>query len=209
MADDDGYSFVKTPALIAYMSGIGLTADQTSALQDVLDGTQRELERYCRRWFQRKTWVEWLTPDEFGRLWPTSVPVLSVSDPAGLTPYQDNSLRGWSPVGSPISLGQLGGGIDRYLMQGVSGGVISDGFAGGANVLTTYIGGLDPDGDDIQDVRTGILRVAAREAEVRHDDTLDPSDLEARNPAQHDKRTIGWTTDELKKFDRLRRRTVR
>lgn len=179
-----GYSFVTPAALKAYMSGINLEVDQQAALQDVLDGVQRELERYCRRQFERRERTETIRPDAAGRLWPKATPVVSVSAPVGLYGAGNQILGSWD-MGYP------------GLLAGI-----------GAGVTVTYVGGLDPEDDDLHDVQVAILRVAAREAEVRHDDVLDPTDLEARNPAKHDKRQIGWTDDELKKFDRLRRRTV-
>lgn len=173
------YSFVSVEELKDYMSGIGLDADQASATQDVLDGVQRELERYCQRKFTRTTHVENITPDEFGRLWPKATPVVSVSDPVGL--YVDGNAI--------VGLG------------GIYWGWTSP-------VTVTYVGGLDPEGDDLHDVRVAILRVATREATSLHSDVLDPNDLTARPAKDRDNREIGWTEKELAKFDRLRRRTV-
>jgi hypothetical protein len=187
-----GYSFVKVHELKDYMSGIGLDADQASATQDVLDGVQRELERYCQRDFERKVRTERLQPDELGRLWPRSTPIESVSAPVGLV-IGGNGLWGATYVALP-SVGY--GGF---------------GFAGGFPadpIEVTYIGGLDPDDDRLHDVRVAILRVASREAVSLHSDVLDPDDLQARPTKDRDSRPLGWTDDELKKFDRLRRRTV-
>lgn len=181
------YSFVSVSELRDYMSGIGLDADQSSAMQDVLDGLQRELERYCRRVFTRKERTEVIVADEMGRLWPSATPVVSVSTP-GLW------ARGNEIVGSST--------------WGYTAG---DGFYGGVGphgVSVTYVGGLDPDDGDFHDVRLAILRVAAREATTRHDDVLDPNDLSARHVAPADRRALGWLPEELAKFDRLRRRTV-
>lgn len=180
---DTAYSFVKVSELKDYMSGIGLDADQASASQDVVDGVQRELERHCQRYFTRRVRTEALYPDEFGRLWPKAVPVVSVSSPLGLT----------TEGGNPNALvGAVGGGY----------------WGSSAPVLVTYIGGLDPDGDDLHDVRVAILRVASREVSALHSDVLDPNDLSARPARDRDNRVLGWTDDELRKFDRLRRRTV-
>lgn len=179
---DHQYSFVGVQELKDYMSGIGLDADQASATQDVLDGVQRELERYCQRQFTRKERVETLTPDEFGRLWVKATPIVSVSDPVGLV------IDGNAIAGAPYTLAW--GGLSAY------------------PVTVTYVGGLDPEGDDLHDVRVAILRVATREATALHSDVLDPNDLSARPAKNRDTRELGWTKDELEKFDRLRRRTV-
>lgn len=174
---------VSTGDLRDYMSSIGLDADQASAAEDILAGLQRDLERYCQRPFERRTVTETIVPDEYGRLWPKVTPVLSVSDPSGLFPGPGNMLGG------------------TYGLEYAFGGAP-------APVTVTYVGGLDLEADDLEDVRLAILRAASDEMEVRHDDTLSPSDLEGRRPAPPARRMPGFTAEELAKFDRLRRRTV-
>lgn len=170
-----------------YMSGLSLEVDQEAALEDVLAGCQRQLERYCQRQFVRKVRTEVVIPDDDGRLWLKASPVVSVSSPTGYTLLPG---RG--------GLGHAG--------FGWGGGPFGDPYA---PVSVTYIGGLDPDDDDLEDVKLAVLRVAAREATTRHDDVLDPRDLEARRVEPSDRRPfLGFTKDELEQFDRLRRRTV-
>lgn len=186
---NDGYSFVKEQELVTHMNKLGLEADQSKSLQGILDGTQRELERHCQRRFEKREWVEKLEPDEFGYLWPTAIPVASVTQPDDFPLYIDLHGRRLSGYRSALTL------------------------AGTPELVeVTYVGGLDPrDPDgllDLSDVRLGILRVATREAQVRVDDTLNVDDLEARQTKPADKLPLGWQPDELKKFDRLRRRTV-
>jgi hypothetical protein len=182
-----GYSFVTTDDLKTYMSGIGLSTDQADAMQDVLDGLQRELERHCQRRFERKERTEILEPDVLGRLWPEAVPIVSVSvpDPDATGLWLDVSRRAIVGFRSQLTLA----GIPE-------------------SVEVTYVGGLDPDSDDLQDVKTAILRVAAREATTRHDDVIEINNLEARDVEDQDKQPLGFQPAELKKFDRLRRRTV-
>lgn len=179
MSADERYSFVSVGELKDHMSGIGLDADQASASQDVLDGVQRALERYCQRQFERKERIEQVVPDEFGRIWLKATPIASVSEPAGLV-VDGNAVygAGWWGVGL----------LTPYTV--------------------TYVGGLDPDDDDLHDVRLAILRVATREVSALHSDVLDPNDLDARPVRDRDGRTLGWTDEELARFDRLRRRTV-
>lgn len=176
--DADDTSLVSTDELRDYMSGIGLDADQAGAMQDVLDGLQRELERHCQRRFTVRSYVESIYPDEFGRLWPKHTPVLDVLEPAGYV------AAGNQMIGQPVSV--FGGAY--------------------APVLVRYVAGLNP--DDAADVRSAILRVAAREATTRHDDVLNVNDLTARHVDARDAAPLGWTPDELARFDRLRRRTV-
>lgn len=182
MSENDGYSFVKTRDLKDYMSGIGLDADQSESSQDILDGLQRELERHCQRLFERKVRTERLRVDDCGRLWPKATPVVSVSDPVNLAAGYGNMLE---PLFSLTVAGYPGEWVE-----------------------VTYLGGLDPEDDDLQDVRLAILRAAAREVTDRHDDTLSVKDSDTRDKQRSDKRDLGFTEKELKKFDRLRRRTV-
>lgn len=183
---NEGYSFVKTGDLKDYMSGIGLDADQAEASQDVLDGLQRELERHCRRLFERKERTERVRVDELGRVWPRAVPVVSITSPV------DTFTVGWGNMLDPVS------SLTLAAPWGLPGGFVE----------LTYVGGLDPEEDDLHDVRIAILRAAAREVTDRHDDTLSVKDTDARDRQRTDKRELGFTEAELKKFDRLRRRTV-
>lgn len=174
-------SFVDTNELRDYMSGIGLDADQADSAQTILDGLQRQLERHCQRPLERVERTETLTPDEFGRLWPSATPIVSVSDPVdGIVINHRMWLTG-------SSLASVWGG-------------------GWQPVTVTYVGGVD--GPDEEDIRVAILRAAAREVTVRHDDVLDVTDLTTRRVEAVDRRTPGFLPDELAQFDRLRRRTV-
>lgn len=175
-----GAGVVSTGELKDYMSGIGLDADQAEAAQDILDGLQQQLERYCQRPMVRREVTETLWPDEYGRLWPTATPVVSISVPTGLA-VQGNSIVG-------VSYGPLAGPI-----------------AGGA-VSVTYVGGVD--GKNEPDVRLAILRAAAREVDARHSDVVAVNDLSERPAQPIDRRDYGFTDVELAQFDRFRRRTV-
>lgn len=177
-------SIVTTTELKDYMSGIGLDADQASGAQDVLDGLQRELERYCQRPLERKERTETIVPDDEGRLWPKATPIVSVSSPEGLWPNGANGLGGSYPASFGLSM-----------------------FGGGPYPVTiTYVGGVE--GEDEADIRLAILVIGARMVTNMHDDTRTATDLEGKQAQSADTRVQGWTDDELKKFDRLRRRTV-
>ena len=189
---------VSVDELEQYMSGVVFDDDQREAARTVLRGLQRELERYCTRPVERRVRTETVRPDDFGRLWPRATPIVEVLEPSGLVMNHGNGLEGSTSL-SLIPLGSYG------------------------PVTITYVGGLvdpalvvDPDSDDevefddaAADVKVAILRAAAREMTVRHDDTLSVKDLGANKEVQpSDRRDIGFTDDELKKFDRIRRRTV-
>lgn len=173
-------SIVTTEELREYMSGVGLDADQAGGAQDILDGLQRELERYCQRPLERMVRTEQVVPDEYGRLWLKATPIHAVTSPTGLWPD-----------------GNMVGGTHHFLQWG---------FGWLEPVTVTYEGGVD--GEDEADIRLAILRIAAREMATRHDDTLTVRDLSTTSPPLQDRRDIGWQPEELAKFDRLRRRTV-
>lgn len=181
------YSFIDASELSSYMSGMGLDVDQEVALQEVLDGVQRELERHCQRLFERKERTERVLVDDLGRVWPKATPIVSVTSPV------DTFTVGYGNMLNPVTSLTLG--LGAY-------------YGPGGSFDLTYVGGLDPEDDDLHDVRVAILRVAAREATDRHDDTLSVKDTDTRDAQRTDKRELGFTEKELKKFDRLRRRTV-
>lgn len=174
-------SIVTTSELKDFMSSIGLDADQASAAQDVLDGLQRELERYCQRPLERMERTEVVFPDDAGRLWLKATPIVSVSEPTDLQPGPGNSIYGFYPYGSMF------GGLYEP-------------------VTVTYVGGIE--GKDEDDVRLAILTIASRIVTNMHDDSRTVTDLNGEEAKSSDTRAQGWTKDELKKFDRLRRRTV-
>ena len=186
-------AIVSADELKDYMSSIGLDVDQEAAVEQIIAGLQAELERYCQRPLEQRERTEVIVPDDLGRLWPKATPVVSVASPAGLYGGGDNSIGGWTPAVlfggysyAPVTVTYVGGVVDPALV------VDPDDF------------GVDP----VADVKIAILRAAAREATVRHDDTLSVKDLDAREVQPVDRRELGFTDVELAKFDRLRRRTV-
>lgn len=88
----------------------------------------------------------------------------------------------------------------------VTGGNFISGMWSLTPVTVTYVGGLDDRAEDA--LRLAVLRAASREMSDRHDDTLSVKDLNADDEPTRDRREPGFTADELKKFDRLRRRTA-
>ncbi len=115
--------------------------------------------------------------------------------------FPDEFGRLW-PKATPIISVSSPPGLHPNGANGLSGSFPTT----GGGVVITYVGGLI--GPEEEDVRVAILRAAAREMTPRHDDTLSVRELTTQVPAQSDRRQPGWTDDELKQFDRLRRRTV-
>lgn len=178
-------SIVSDTELKDYMSGIGLDVDQLEAAQDVLDGLQRQLERYCQRPLEPVERTETLHADEWGRIWPTATPIRSVvSATAGNPP----AAVSWAVNGNFIE-----GGAGAFST-----------FTG--PITLVYVGGVA--GEFEADVKSAILRAAAREVAYRHDDVLDVNELTARPTTPPDRREPGFDEKELAQFDRLRRRTV-
>jgi hypothetical protein len=76
----------------------------------------------------------------------------------------------------------------------------------GVHFVVEYVGGYN--GYLNAALKMGIMRVAAREVSVHNDHTLSLRDGNAEQAAQSDNRPTGWTPEELKQFDRLRRRII-
>lgn len=165
-----------------YMSGIGLNTTQTQAAEDVLAGVQAELERYLRRPLELRTVTEPAIYSPHGWIDTSVTPVVSTTSPGF---YVANGLLRprWA---APIVLGQPD--------------------------LVTYVGGYDGTAPELADVRLAIMRVAAREMEVRHDEARTVKELNTTRTQSEPVRrhgSDGWTPDELAQFDRLRERVVR
>lgn len=78
------------------------------------------------------------------------------------------------------------------------------GWAGEWSV--TYRAGID--GASKPDIRLAILRVAAREMQNRHDDTLSVKDLRTDDEKQNPRYPEGWQEAELMRLSRYRRRVI-
>lgn len=175
-----GAPCVDVDELKAYMSGVRFSPSQEEAAEAALAGTQRTLELYINRPLSVLTVTERVRGDEAGYGWPTVTPVLEV--------VSVNAV--------PVPVGYF---YDPSL------GV----YLGYGSAVLVYRGGYDGASDP--DVKQAILQVAAREVGSNHDDTLSVKDLTVRNEGEQARRvpTVGWQKDELQRFDRLRRRTVR
>jgi hypothetical protein len=68
----------------------------------------------------------------------------------------------------------------------------------------TYIGGYD--GRNDEGLKVAILRVAAREISENQDETVGINAGEVTGRPQPN--ILGWTTEELRQWDHLRRRVV-
>jgi hypothetical protein len=187
-----------------YMSGINLKSFQEQAAEYVLQGVQAELEKYLNRWLEPREVTESVRVHSEGYLMTTKSPIVSLPDNSNYDLYggriwyfSAGSVFAGPPV-SPIFTASTWGGFDNQFFD------------------VTYTAGYDarPENDEVgefADVRLGILRVASREMTNRHDDTLSVKSLSMANegePTGPQNGVQGWTMDELRLHDRLRKRVI-
>lgn len=169
---------VDADELADYMSNITLDADQRFAAEMVLAGVQAQLE----------TWL--------GR--PL---VLTEREQSVYVDYAGRTTGLFSPI---LSIASVKDADDNDVSFTLSNGRVQ--FSKVDTVLTvTYTAGLD--GKSKPDIRLAILRVAAREMQNRHDDTLSVSDLTTSHPGDEPLQ-VGWTEGELNMLRRYKRRVV-
>lgn len=183
---------VKDTDLTAYMSGIRLPPDAQQIIDVVLDGIQGDLEEHLGYPVLGEDYVTetvslGLSTYDTGRRdtqprllteqWPIAE-VLTVTDTAGTpVPY---TLDGTGRI-------RLSGTIDQQV----------------GPYVVTYRPGLPPRA--LAQAKKGILSVASREMQNKHDDTRSTAGLDGRQPSPLPE---GWQKEELKRFSRWRRRGV-
>jgi hypothetical protein len=204
---------VVTPGdLKNYMSGISMNPVQEEAAYIVIAGVQQELERYINRPVELTLVREAVltSPEGYGHLSVTPVhrieSIRAVQSAAPWTlptgiiegpelPAFDGAILDYAPANYGAGL-LVPGGIDLGL--------------GGGYFVITYTGGGGPLVAQYLDaIKLAVLRVASREFQQMHDDSMTLRNLDASEPV--DPISVprrGWTQDELRDFDRLRRRVV-
>jgi hypothetical protein len=195
-------AIVNVADLKGYMNNISLSATQQAVAQRVLDGTQQELELYLGRPIQPVQVRERRQANSVGDLVLSVTPVYQVLSlrPASSSDFSDLGTPDTTPL-SPDEVDRLWDAMPINSMI-VPGGVYT-GRAGGWFVIE-YVGGYNGYTDDA--LKLKILEVASRTMTLDHDDTLSIKDDIAREPAATGSLVKGWKEDELKRFDRLRRR---
>lgn len=197
-------ALVTVDDLVEYMSDISLTINQQAAAQLILDATQQQLESFLNRPLEQVQVREKVRTDHTGECvlsyspiqqilrvtalnaTPTNpdevTPAVMQVTPAerviDLQPLQNNLVPGGFFIGRPWTW---------YIVEYLAGGHI--------NIYQDMI-------------KLGILRVAAREMTMNHDDVLSIKDDFAREPANAAEIRKGWQPEDLAPFERLRRRTV-
>jgi hypothetical protein len=198
--------------LLQYMGGMKLTDDQKGITESViLPGVQEELETHLNRPIEPVRVREAVRADDQGWLWLGVTPVHQIfsvtrSDgpnvPIVQTPWADlavdDEYRSWTAWGNPD--------LYRYRVGGISWNAPYPNPWAASYYLLEYIGGYNGYVDN--GLKLAICRVAAREVEMQFDDTMSVRGGGQEAAQDSDSRQKGWTDDELKKWDRLRRRVV-
>lgn len=197
---------VSVDELRSYMSSIGLTADQAIGAQDVLFAVQSELQSYLNRPLVAVTVVD--EPVAVGRngfLFTRHSPVTAVS-----------SIKRYPTLEvSPASTYQVVNGLIRLRHAYVAPGTFygwdalhgPPGTLAPEEYLVSYTASLPAFYPESLGALKGfILRVAAREVENNHDDTLTPKDLTTKDDGKFT--PPGPTDEDFKRVERWRRPVV-
>lgn len=167
---------VEVQDLQDYMSGVSFSIEQTAAAEEIIAGVQSEVEAFLNRPIEPETFTEMATVDSHGWIIPKKTPVISVSSVI----MNNAPVTGW----------RLG---DYGVYIGAPGGYVT----------LTYTAGLT--GADAAMIRLTVLRVASREMQNRHDDTLSVKDLGTHDVAPLPE---GLQDEDRARIQRFRRRVV-
>jgi hypothetical protein len=192
------------------------TFDQVLAKR-ILAGNQKALERYLNRPVEPMLVREAVMPDAAGYAWARVTPVWTVlsieyngsvtnvsqqavadlPDNTGLKEQFDMGVIGMQPLPSRVYVGMGGVPLSAELQLLLGPPPVT---------LMTYVGGYF--GDMTEDMKLDIIRVSAREVAHNFSEFAGLHDSTYQQADQADPRQKGWTDDELKRYDRARRRTV-
>lgn len=206
-------ALVTTSELSSYMSATPITTAQVASAKAIIEGVQNELEMYINRPLETRIARELVRTDTVGFARLRSAPILSVTkvsyvNTGSLTPlemmdYQIDDLFE-SPSITTYDLVPANFGYGLITSGGVNLGSPNTYFVveytgGGGDHITQYL----------PSIKLAIMRVASREWQHLHDDTvkLNNGDIgDAVDPGEAKLR--GWAPEELAKFDRIRRRVI-
>lgn len=196
---------VTAQELSDYMSGFTLNPvyGQDDAAAMVLQGIQMDLERYLNRSLEPRTITERVPVDrERGVILTTKTPIVSIPANSPYYFYGDRLFVAGNYSTMDVSLFVLGQHISEQEWITVT-------YTHGYDARSFLAGG--PGDPEFADVRLAVLRVASREMTNRHDDTLSVKGLDTSNegePTGPQNGVQGWTYDELRMHDRLRKRVI-
>lgn len=195
--------------LSRFMSGIRMNDEQKRSAEDILAGVQSALEEYVNRPLEPTRTRELVRVDRNGYVNVRHTPVhavLRVQDYGSTLPSRPGGVVGnYEPQPSEtlplVDYAPEDNGTAMIVPGGVKYG------APGGYVLIEYLaGGTEFVKRRLPAVKLAIMRVAAREFDAMHNDSVRVrgGSTEATPPPTQ----VGWTTEELAEFDRLRRRVV-
>jgi hypothetical protein len=207
---------VSADELISYMSGVNLTAPQRAEAERTLSGVQQELETYCNRPLELVQIREVVRADWQGMANLSISPVWKIISNYSLDQL-DHGINVFTPyIPPPMErdplIDEVTGRplVDMLTTPNVGEPMIIPGAMvvdlPTAYYVVEYIGGWN--GYTINGLKQAIKRVAAREMEGQHDNTLSLRQGNAEAAAPGDSRPKGWTQEELQQFDRYRRRVI-
>lgn len=202
-------ALVTPEELSQYMSGIRMNESQQKSAENILAGVQNELETYINRPLEPVRSREMVRVDRSGYLNVRNAPVhavLRIQDygstlPSLPTDVVDNYVPEESESIPLVDYAPLNNGVSMIVPGGVKYGTP------GGYVLIEYLaGGTEFVRRSLPAVKVAILRVAAREFDAMHNDSMkiQGGNTEATPPSVE----VGWTDAEKMKFDRLRRRVM-
>lgn len=207
---------VSADELISYMSGINLTSPQRAEAESTLSGIQEELETYCNRPLELVQIRELVKADYDGYANVSISPVWKIISVQSMesSPYSNAAFVPYIPAPmdrDPLIDPTTGRPLVDWLTTpnvgqplAIPGAIMVD--SPDLYYIVEYVAGWN--GYTINGLKQAIKRVAAREMEGNHDNTLSLRQGAAEVAAPSDPRPKGWTDDELKKFDRYRRRVI-
>lgn len=202
---------VTAQELSDYMSGIRMNDAQVRSAESILFGTQQDLENYLHRPLEPKRAREMVRVDRSGYLNVKHTPVTAViriQDYGSTLPSRASDIvPNYTPEESstlPIyDYAPVNNGSDMIVPGGVKYGTPN------TYVLIEYVsGGSRLIMDNLYQIKVAIMRVASREFERMHDDTMSLQQDRASSAEASSRLPLGWTPEELARFDRLRRRIM-
>lgn len=201
---------VSAEELSDYMSGIRLSETQLRSAEAVLAGVQADLESYLHRPVEPVRARELVRVDRSGYVNVRHTPVQAVLRIQSYGSTLPTPPRNVVPNYTPST--DLSIPLTDYAPVNTGDAMIVPGGVRFGNpgdyVLIEYLAGASRRIiDRLPQIKLAIMRVAAREVQFMHDDTMSLRNASASPPAD----TIvqkGWTQEELQRFDRLRRRMM-
>jgi hypothetical protein len=211
-------SIINFDELKAYMGGNTLSPNEKELCENIIiPGIQEELEIYLNTKVELVQVRESLQPECDGYVYFTIAPVKEIISAiwsgTGTVPLTINQYVPDPPVVSPSItrpvINRTGTAGTDYAYRLNTGYMGLPGLYGGGMtpyMVMDYIAGYDCTNDN--SLKMALLRVTSREVERQFDTTAGIRSGTLENVSESDLRPKGWTREELKAFDRLKRRVI-